>query len=141
MDTSILAPAAVLVLWSLVILLWMAAVRFPAMAKSGVDMGAAPGVRGQDLEGVVPPKVQWKAHNFTHLMEQPTIFYAVIAIIAIAGAGTELMVGFAWAYTVLRIVHSVWQVTINTVPIRFLLFVLSTICLIVLAVHAVRVTL
>jgi len=140
MDTSILAPAAVLILWSLIILLWMAAVRFPAMAKSSVNLGAEPGGRGQDLEGVVPAKVQWKAHNYTHLMEQPTIFYAAIAIIAIVGAASELMVGIAWAYTVLRIAHSLWQVTINTVPIRFLIFVLSTICMIILAIHAVIVT-
>lgn len=137
MDKAILAPAAVLIAWSLFMLLWMAAVRFPAMAKTKVDLGAQPGGRGQDLEGVIPDKVNWKAHNFTHLMEQPTIFYAAVLIIAVAGTATDLMVNIAWGYTILRILHSLWQALINTVPVRFGIFVLATICLIALSVHAV----
>lgn len=137
MEGSILAPAAVLVLWSLIMVLWMAASRFPAMAKAKVDMTAAPGGRGQDLEGVLPDQVQWKSHNYSHLMEQPTIYYAAVLIIAVAGAATPLITGFAWAYCILRIIHSIWQATINLVLPRFLIFVTSTICLIVIAVHAV----
>ncbi len=141
MNTSILAPAAVLVAWSLVMLLWMAGTRFPAMFKSGADLSKAPpGGRGQDLEGVLPPNVNWKSHNYSHLMEQPTIFYAAVLIIAVAGASTPLMVSFAWGYTILRIIHSVYQATINQVMVRFGIFVLATVCLIVLAVHAVLAT-
>jgi hypothetical protein len=142
MDTTILAPAAVLVLWSLVMLLWMAATRFPAMAKSGMDIkNAAPGGRGQDLDAILPPDVNWKSHNYTHLMEQPTIFYATVAIIAIAGASGGINTSLAWAYAGLRIVHSLWQALVNTIPVRFSLFLLSTGCLLVLAVNAVRATL
>jgi hypothetical protein len=138
MNISILAPAAVLAAWSLVMLLWLAATRFPAIFKSGMDLKAAPpGGRGQDLETVLPANVNWKSHNYTHLMEQPTIFYAVVFIIAMAEASTPLMVSFAWAYTILRIIHSIYQATINVVMVRFSIFVLATICLIVLAVHAV----
>ena len=68
MQAQMLAPAAVLVVWSLIMLLWTAGTRFPAMAKSGMDLkNAAPGGRGQDLEGVIPDKVNWKSHNYTHL--------------------------------------------------------------------------
>jgi hypothetical protein len=138
MDTSILAPAAILIAWSLVMLLWMAGTRFPAISKSGMDLKAAPpGGRGQDLDAILPANVNWKAHNYTHLMEQPTLFYAAVFIIALAGATTPLMVSFAWAYTILRIIHSIYQATINVVMVRFSIFVLATICLIVLAAHAV----
>ena len=142
MGSNILAPAAVLVLWSMVMLLWMAATRFPAIAKSGMDLSKAkPGGRGQDLDGVLPDNVQWKAHNYIHLMEQPTLFYATVMILHVAHAATPMMIGLAWAYTVLRIVHSLWQATVNTiVPVRFGLFFLSSTCLIVLAVHAVIAT-
>jgi hypothetical protein len=141
MNTSILAPAAVLVLWSLVMLLWTAGTRFPAIFKSGMDLKAAPpGGRGQDLEGVLPPSVNWKSHNYTHLMEQPTIFYAAVLILAVAGAATPMMVKLAWAYTILRIIHSVYQATINVVMVRFAIFVLATICLIILAVNTVLAT-
>jgi hypothetical protein len=141
MQNSILAPAAVLVLWSLVMLLWLAATRFPAIFKSGVDLKAAPpGGRGQDLESILPASVNWKSHNYTHLMEQPTIFYATVLILAVAGAATPLMVSCAWGYTILRIIHSIYQATINVAMVRFAIFVLATICLIILAVNAVLVT-
>jgi hypothetical protein len=136
MQAQILAPAAVLVLWTLAMLSWLAATRLPPLFKQPGGLAAAKrGGRGQDLEGVLPDSVQWKSHNYTHLLEQPTLFYATVAILAILGA-EQLDVRLAWAYVVLRIVHSLWQALINTVPVRFTLFNLSTVCLLVLAVRA-----
>ncbi|GAB5351139.1 MAPEG family protein [Qipengyuania sp. 483] len=141
MQAQMLAPAAVLVAWSLIMLMWMAFTRLPAMKKVGSGLGEAkPGGRGQDLEGVLDDRVNWKAHNYAHLMEQPTIFYAASVIIAIMGA-TALDVVFAWVYVALRIVHSVWQATVNVVSIRFLLFMLSTLAMVHLAWRAIAVTL
>ena len=141
MPQEILAPAALLIVWSIVMLVWMAATRFPAMAKIGSGVGAAkPGARGQDLEGRIPDSVNWKAHNYTHLMEQPTLFYAVVAILAIVGPTADQVIA-AWIYAVLRIAHSLWQALVNTVPVRFLLFLTSTSALAYLAVRALLVTL
>lgn len=141
MQTQMLAPAAVLVAWSLIILLWMVVTRFPALAKAGIDTKTAkPGGRGQDLEGVIPDSVNWKSHNYTHLMEQPTIFYAVVVIIALMGAGAMDTL-IAWGYVALRIVHSLWQVSFNRLPVRIVLFAISTLCLIYLAYRAVALTL
>src|SRR3546814_17666586 len=90
MSESILAPGAVLALWTLIMLVWVAATRFPAMAKAGIDVKAAPpGGRGADLETVLPPNVNWKSHNYTHLLEQPTLFYAVIVSSAARRVGKE----------------------------------------------------
>jgi len=137
MNTPILAPAAALVIWTLVMLIWMAATRLPAMSKIGLDLSkAAPGGRGQDIDPNVPPSVAWKSHNYAHLMEQPTIFYATIMILAISGGGTAWSVYLAWGYTGLRVIHSIWQATVNTVSIRFMIFMLSTVCLAILAVQA-----
>ncbi len=138
MHYPILVPAAVLIIWSLFMLLWMVSTRVPAIAKAGMDLTKVkPGGRGKDLDGVLPDHIQWKSHNYNHLLEQPTLFYATIAILALGGAGTGLNVYLAWAYTILRILHSIWQATVNTVmPVRFGLFALSTLCLIVLAMNA-----
>ena len=73
-------------------------------------------------------------------MEQPTIFYPTVVIIAILGAGSVDIV-LCWAYVALRVVHSLWQATVNTIPVRFTLFVLSTGCLVGLAIRAVLLTL
>lgn len=141
MQAQMLAPAAVLVLWSLIMLGWTAATRFPAMARLGTNIKTAPpGGRGQNLEGVLPDKVNWKSHNYTHLMEQPTVFYPTVVILALMGAN-QGDVTIAWAYVGIRIVHSLWQATVNTLPVRFSLFLLSTACLLLLAIHAVELTL
>jgi uncharacterized MAPEG superfamily protein len=142
MNSPILAPAAVLVLWSMVILVWLVGTRLPAMSKIGMDLSTLPpGGRGVDIDPNVPPSVAWKSHNYTHLMEQPTIFYATVGILALAGMGTGFNVTLAWAYVGLRIMHSLWQVLVNTIPVRVGLFVMSSMCLFALAVNAVRATL
>ena len=141
MQAEMLAPAAVLIAWSLVMLVWMAATRLPAMKRAGGGLGKAkPGGRGQDLEGVIDDRINWKAHNYAHLMEQPTLFYAVSVIIAILGPDSG-MVTAAWIYVGLRIVHSVWQATVNIVSVRFVLFLLSTFALAYLASRSIALTL
>lgn len=140
MQAQMLAPAAVLVLWSLLMCVWTALTRLPALSKLGVNLKTAPpGGRGQNLDGVLPDQVQWKSHNYAHLMEQPTIFYPTVVILALMGANAG-DVAFAWGYVGLRIVHSVWQATVNKIPVRFALFILSTICLALLAIHAFELT-
>ncbi len=138
MATQLFVPAMALVLWSLIMLIWTGATRFPAIAKTGVDVkNVPPGGRGQNLDGVLPDKVQWKSHNYAHLMEQPTIFYPTVLVLALLGQGSDLNLALAWGYVALRIVHSIWQATVNTViPVRFGLFALSTACLFALAIHA-----
>jgi hypothetical protein len=136
MASPILAPAVTLVLWSLVMLFWMALTRLPAMSKAGIRLNTVVGGRGQDLEGVIPDNIQWKAHNYAHLMEQPTLFYAVVLILAVIGAGSGTNLTLAWVYVGLRIAHSLVQATFNRVVVRFSLFLLSSLALIALAVNA-----
>lgn len=141
MQAQMLAPAAMLVLWSLIVLFWMAGTRMSAVKKAGANLGSAKlGGRGQDLEGVLPDSTNWKAHNYAHLMEQPTIFYPTVIIIALMGAAAGDVLA-AWTYVALRIVHSVYQATINKVPVRLMFFLLSTFALIYLALRAVMLTL
>ena len=142
MPQSLLAPGAVLVLWTLIVLVWAGVTRFQAFSRVGIDLKAAPpGGRGVDLEGVLPPPTNWKSHNYTHLCEQPTIFYAVIIFLHLSGGSTDLTRGLAWAYVVLRIVHSFWQSTVNRIPVRFVIFSLATLCLLALSLLAVIATL
>ncbi len=142
MENTILAPAAVLVLWSLIMLTWVAATRFPGMIKSGIDLKALPpGGRGVDLESVLPAKINWISHNYTHLMEQPTLFYAIVGILALAGHGGGINTTLAWAYVGLRIIHSLWQALVNITMIRLAIFLVSTLCLLALSINAVRATL
>ncbi len=134
--SPIFGPAIVLVLWSLVMLGWLAITRLPAMARVGVSLGTVVGKRGADLEGVIPDSVNWKSHNYAHLMEQPTLFYATVIILGVMGQGGGLNLQLAWAYVGLRILHSIVQATWNRVAVRFTIFCLSTVALLALALHA-----
>ena len=136
MSSEILKPVAVLIAWSLVMLVWMVVARLPAMKKAGIDINKAVGGRPGALDGVVADKAQWPAHNYIHLMEQPTLFYAVALLLAVAGMGNGLNATLAWGYVLLRIAHSLLQATVNIIRFRFLLFAFSSLCLMALSLHA-----
>lgn len=136
MHSPILAPVVALVLWSLVVLAWVVLTRLPALKKVGIDLAKARGGKPGALDGVLPDSTQWKAHNYIHLMEQPTLFYAICLTLAVLGAGGGLNATLAWVYVGLRVLHSLIQGTSNIIRYRFLVFALSTLTLIALTVHA-----
>jgi len=135
-NLAILKPVVVLVAWTIVMLVWMLATRIPAMKAAGVDLGGMVGGKGTDADGVLPDKTQWKAHNHNHLMEQPTLFYAIAITLVLIGQGGGINAGIAWAYVALRILHSLVQATWNRVAVRFLLFLLASLALVALTLHA-----
>ncbi|WP_309627376.1 MAPEG family protein [Brevundimonas sp.] len=134
MDQNILAPVVALAGWSLVMWVWMYATRLPAMLKARIKLD--PTVPPAVLTSTLPPRVRWKADNYNHLMEQPTIFYALALTLAVAGTEDALGAWIAWAYVGLRIAHSGVQALINIIAVRFFLFVVSSLCLMALAVRA-----
>jgi len=135
---EILAPAVALMIWTMVMWAWMYATRIPAMSKAPEieDTAKLVGGVGADLRSILPDKVNWKADNYNHLHEAPTLFYAVAIVLAILGQGDGMNAFLAWIYTGLRIAHSLVQVTANRVMVRFVLFALSSVVLIVLIAKA-----
>jgi len=123
--------------WTLVMWFWMMATRAPAMLASGFDVFRHVGGNGTDAAKFVPDRVQWKADNYNHLMEQPTIFYAAAAVIAVSGEASAVSVQLAWAYVGLRVLHSLVQSLYNRILYRFTLFVMSTLALVCLVAQAV----
>ena len=135
--SPILIPVVALVAWTLLVMLWMLVTRMGEFRRMGVNFSNIPdGSRGADLEGRADAKAQWKSHNYNHLMEQPTIFYAVAITLALMDFGGGLNYWLAWGYVGLRVVHSLIQCTVNVVRYRLLVFSLATACLVGLTVHA-----
>lgn len=133
----ILAPVVALVAWSLVMMIWMYLTRFPAMKRAGISLKGRVGTRGGALDGVIEDRVQWKAHNYNHLMEQPTLFYAITIALALLGGGAVwINLWLAWGYVFFRVLHSLIQATTNVVRWRFLAFLGGSFCLLGLTVHA-----
>lgn len=136
-NARLLGPVVALVAWTLVMMVWMALSRGREFRKLGVTLENIPhGSRGADLEGRADPKAQWKAHNYVHLVEQPTIFYAIMFALILMNFDAPINVWLAWGYVALRIVHSLVQATVNIVRYRAILFLLSSFCLLGLTVHA-----
>jgi hypothetical protein len=134
MHSLLLAPVVALVLWSLVMWAWLYVTRIPAMVRLKVAYDPRRPV--QEFQAKLPAEVRWKADNYNHLMEQPTLFYAVALTLAILGADGGLNAGLAWAYVALRVVHSLIQVTVNVVLARFTVFMIASLVLLVMAVRA-----
>ncbi|MGE4069818.1 MAG: MAPEG family protein [Lysobacterales bacterium] len=131
----LLAPIVALVVWSLVMWIWMYLTRIPAILA--VRMRLDPNAPRGEQMSTLPASVRWKADNYTHLMEQPTIFYAIVLALALLGDTSTVSVGLAWAYVVLRVVHSLVQVLGNIIQWRFAVFALSTLPLFALTARAV----
>ena len=136
METNLLLiqPVIALVLWTFVMWLWMYATRIPAItaARMKLDPNSPSGEQMSQL----PANVRWKADNYNHLMEQPTIFYAIVISLAVLGDTSTLSLYSAWAYVAFRVAHSLVQATVNIIILRFVLFSLSNIPLAILAFSA-----
>lgn len=131
---NILAPMLALVCWTLVMWVWMYATRIPAIQAAGINAAAMKEKRELD---VLPRKVRQVADNYNHLHEQPVIFYALVVYTHLAGLVDPFVVALAWAYVGLRVAHSSWQALVNFIPVRFGLFAMSTLTLMVIAVKDV----
>ncbi len=89
-------------------------------------------------DGNVAPRVRWKADNYNHLFEQPTVFYAVTLSLAVIGHGDGINAALAWAYVGLRVAHSLLQALWNNIKARFTVFTLSAFTLMALTIQAAR---
>ena len=135
--SPLLAPVVALVAWTLVVMLWMMVARMGEFRRLGVTFdNIPPGSRGVDMDGRADPKAQWKSHNYNHLMEQPTIFYAIVLALALMGMDQPINVYLAWGYVGFRVLHSLIQCTSNIVRFRLPIFGLASLCLLGLTVHA-----
>lgn len=134
MHSPLLAPLIALVLWSFVMWAWLYATRIPAVIKSKIIFD--PQRPADEFHAQLPAEVRWKADNYNNLMEQPTLFYAVVLTLALAGADGGLNTGLAWLYVGLRIVHSLVQASINVIIVRFSIFMAASFILLVMTVRA-----
>lgn len=129
-EHGMIAPVVALVVWSLIMLIWLYATRIPAMAKAQLKPGQA---TKADMEALPVANV---ANNYNHLMEQPTLFYAICFALQFLDQANDINIGLAWLYVAIRVVHSLVQATVNIIVVRFLIFIAGSVVLLMLTVHA-----
>src|SRR5688500_12689803 len=111
---ALLGPVVALVAWTLVMMVWMAIARAGEFRRLGINRANIPdGARGVDLEGKASPQAQWKAHNYMHVVEQPTIFYSIVFALILMDFEAPIIIWLAWGYVAFRIDHSIAQATVN----------------------------
>jgi hypothetical protein len=135
-NTDLLSPVIALVAWSMVMWVWLYVTRIPAIIAANMTLDPNQ-PNGQQM-ALLPAKVRWKADNYNHLMEQPTIFYALVISLALLADTTLFTLMMAWAYVILRVIHSLYQALFNRIEIRFGLFMLSNVPLLGLTFQAIK---
>ena len=126
-QTALLTAILVLVLWTFAVFLVLA---FGRVIYTKNPQDAA---HSKDLKGTMPDWVERAADNYNHLFEQPVAFYALTLCIAVINDFDSFMVQLAWAFVVLRIMHSLVQLTFNLVLLRFFIFVMGWLVLVLMA--------
>lgn len=131
---GMLAPIVALVAWTLVMWFWMFALRIPAIARLKIDPQKAADEPGS--QPMLPLSARRVGENYNHLHEQPTLFYALALAMQLGGQTQDLNIALAWAYVASRVLHSLVQATVNIIMLRFVIFVIGSLILMALTVHA-----
>ncbi|MEM9599737.1 MAG: MAPEG family protein [Pseudomonadota bacterium] len=134
-NETFLAPVIALIIWTLIVWVILYMRRIPAMKAARMNPEHAKSPTG-DWKNALPLKVQAPAHNYNHLLEQPTIFYAFMAWAVLTANISPIILYLAWGYVGLRVIHSLIQISTGPVMARFSIFALSTLCLIGMIVLA-----
>ena len=133
-SAMLLRPVVALNPWTFGMEVWMYATRIPAIAQMNPQISST--ATRAVFDARTPASVRWKADNYNHLFEQPTQFYAVLLVLALARGNNELDGRLAWVYVGLRVAHSLVHVSSNKLMVRFTLFAASSLVLLGLTARA-----
>lgn len=131
---TMLTPVLALIIWTLIVWVWMYATRIPAMQKAKINPQSAVTAGAMDT---LPAEVRVVSDNYNHLHEQPTIFYALAVYSHLVGVSDPLNIWLAWGYVAARIVHSFMQIVVRKVMLRFQVFALASLILMIIAARNV----
>jgi hypothetical protein len=94
-NISLLRPVLTLASWTFAMEIWLYATRIPAFSKYKINL-KNPSKAKAEMEAKFPPHVTNVSANFAHLHEQPTVFYAVVLALAVAGDTSLATVSFGF---------------------------------------------
>ena len=123
--SPLLLPMAALIGWTLLVLLLIPFRRLRAgfageLTPDDFRYGESARVSG----AVSIPNRAWM-----NLLEAPVLFYALCLATILAQAVDSVVVGLAWGYVALRVLHSMIHLSYNRVVHRLLVFAASNVVL------------
>lgn len=125
---NILFPAFVLFALTMFVQFRLGVLRFRAIKSGEVDPKLYRSYDGYPE----PARLRVHSRHLVNLYEAPLLFYVIIVIAFITGNAGTVPVTLAWAYVILRCLHSYVHLTSNRVMQRFRLFLASLAILITL---------
>ncbi|RZI86659.1 MAG: hypothetical protein EOP38_00865 [Rubrivivax sp.] len=118
---DIFQPLAVLVFWTMLVLLQIPIRRFRAAFKGQV----VPNDFRYGESARVPPEVSLPNRNYMNLLEMPALFYLGCVVAYVTQHVDPVLMSLGWAYVALRVAHSLVHLSYNHVVHRLVLFALS----------------
>ena len=125
---NILGPGLTLVALTLYVTFRLGLLRHRAVRKGDIHPGFFSLYRGYEE----PEKLAAHSRHVSNLFEAPVLFYVVCITAFVTDQQSSLLLALAWAYVGLRFVHSYVHLTSNVVIVRFRLFALSLLVLVVM---------
>ena len=127
---NILSAMLAMMAWSGLIVAILLITRIPVVMNQWGNLQFAK--HSDELRPKMSEKSRYITDNYNHIFEQPTLFYAVLIYIQLAGTPNQTNISLAWAYVFLRVVHSLIQLTSNNVSWRAASFATSSLSLMVI---------
>ncbi len=126
-DPAIFGPALATMLLTLVVWIYLFAVRIPFIQSSGMtpEELATPG----KLAERSPASVSNPSDNLKNLFEIPVLFYFVTLYLFVTDQVDGFYVMAGWTFFGFRALHSLMHCTINIVMVRFGFYLLSSLAL------------
>lgn len=132
--TSIFGPFFAMILLTFIVWVYMYIRRLSFIAQNRISPAelATPGA----LAKRTPLAVATPADNLRNLFEVPVLFYAMALYLHATGQVDALHVTAAWVFVAFRVLHSAVHCTFNHVPLRFGLYIASTLALAFMVLRA-----
>ena len=130
---SIFQPVATLMLITFAVWLLMYIKRFSYIIANKIpaqDLSSP-----EALNAALPEKTNRPSNNLKNLFELPVIFYVLCIILHLLQVVDSTFLTMAWAFVMLRALHSAIQCTINIVLFRFAAYLLSSLILLAMVVR------
>ena len=130
---QIFSPVFALIFLTWAVWFYMYAKRIPFINGLSIEPDQ---LTPAELIRLSPPAVSNPSDNFKNLFEVPVIFYVLATYLYLTNQVDTLYLWGAWVFVVLRFLHSVVHCTFNKVMLRFVLYALSSVTLLLMLVRA-----
>jgi len=124
---NVLYPVFAMFVLTISVAMRLAALRYSAVSKGKVDGKFYAAYVGEE-----PEYLRVTARHLTNLLEIPVLFYIGCLLAFVTHQSGVLIVGLAWAYVALRVIHTLVHLGSNVVLMRFRVFALSVFVLVAL---------